>query len=194
MCEKLCEYLVESFISGFDVVTLYLSSVQNFSRSNADIEAGCFSEHIMYLDLLPDIANRFQAKVINAGNLEILPLYLKNSAEKLSDDTKENEKRKIYLCIAYNPFEEVLYAYGKYRNTGDIMQNLWVSDYVDLLIRTGKGQIMSSLLPLQCAGHAKMYVIDELFLDTNMNHIKNIIDDYLNPKNKKIQSVDDLIL
>jgi undecaprenyl diphosphate synthase len=193
MCEKLRDYAVECFTFGIEVVSLYLSSKQNFTRTKEDIEAGCMAEHVMCTSLLPEVTKTFDAKVINAGVMDILPIYLQESAKRLAQDTSQNQKHKLYLCLAYNPIEEIRFAFNKYKDGQDLLKLLWVSDPVDLLIRTGKGELASNFLPLQCAGHAKLYTFDELFLDTTVEDIRDILVTHKDSKAKKIQSVDDLI-
>jgi undecaprenyl diphosphate synthase len=194
MCEKLRDYAVECFTFGVEVVSLYLSSVQNFTRTKEDIEAGCIAEHVMCSSLLPDVTKNFDAKVINAGNMDILPIYLQESAKRLAQDTSQNQKHKLYLCLAYNPIDEIRFAFKKYNDGQDLLKLLWVSERVDLLIRTGKGELASNFLPLQCAGHAKLYTFDELFLNTSVEDIRDILVAHNDSKTKKIQSVDDLFV
>lgn len=74
----------------------------------------------------------------------------------------------------------------------NIMDLLLVPETVDILIRTGKGQLATNLLPLQCAGHAKHYVFDELFLDTSSEDIRKVLVRHSETLINAIQSVDDL--
>lgn len=107
MCEKLVNYAEQAFDFGANAVTLYLSSAINFTRTYEDIEAGCMAEHMMCSSLLPPLAATYNARVIVAGNEQLLPKYLMESALSLSKGTACNSERTLYLCMAYNPIEEV---------------------------------------------------------------------------------------
>lgn len=193
MCERLRDYAAKCFDTGSDVVSLYLSSAQNFTRSKDDIDAFCLAEHAFCSHLLPDLSKKYDAKVIIAGNLEVLPNYLQESAKQLAYATSANARTKLFLCLAYNPIDEILHAFSKFNKCQDVIKCLWVSEPVDLLIRTGRGERASNFLPLQCAGRAIVRNIDELFLDTNLKDITHILSECINNKNRKIQSVDDLL-
>ena len=193
MCEKLVSYTIECFTYDIEIVSLYLSSKENFTRTRKDIESFCMAEHFMCTRLLPEVIKNFNAKVINAGAIDLIPIYLQNSTNKLAKDSYQHRKHKLYLCHAYNPLEEVRFAFNNYCEDQDILKLLWVSDPVNILIRTGKGQLASNFLPLQCAGHAKIYSFDKLFLDTTPDDIKKILSMHNDYLANKIQSVDDLI-
>ena len=199
MCEKLVEYTRQAFDMGVESVTLYLSSAINFTRTNEDIEAGCMAEHIMCSRLLPSLVDIYNARVIIAGNTHLQPSYLVESAKYLLNITASNSARTLYLCMAYNPIEEIRHAIKTFVDSGNlnidkqnIMDLLWVPEAVDILIRTGKGQLATNLLPLQCAGHAKHYVFDELFLDTSTEDIRKVLVHHRENLANEIQSVDDL--
>ncbi len=193
MCERLRDYTVECFTFGVNIVSLYLSSRQNFNRTKEDIEAFCVAEKVMCSNMLPSVAKDFGAKVIIAGNVDILPHYLRDSAESLAQHTSNFKKRKLYLCLAYNPMDEIIHAFRNFNDGQDLLSLLWVPHAVDLMIRTGKGELVSRFLPLQCAGHAKLHTFDELFLDTQVKDIRRLLVTQRDSKSNKIQSVDDLI-
>lgn len=193
MCERLRDYAAKCFDTGADVLSIYLSSAQNFTRSKDEIDAFCLAEHAFCSHLLPKLSKKYDTKVIIAGNFEILPKYLQESAKQIAHDSSANMKTKLFLCLAYNPIDEIHHAFSNLHKCQDVIKCLWVSEPVDLLIRTGKGERASNFLPLQCAGRAIVCNIDELFLDTNLKGITLILTEYINNKNRKIQSVDDLL-
>lgn len=193
MCEKLRDFAVECFSLGVEIVTLYLSSVNNFTRTNEDIESGCIAERDLCLQLLPEVAQKFDVKVVNAGTLTVLPDYLREAALLLQAKTSDNKRHKLYLCQGYNPIDEVYYAFTNYRTGDDLFKYLWVTEPVDLIVRTGKGEVVTNLLPLQCAGHAKIHNFDELFLGVTNEDFSNVVSRFIAHGITSIQSVDDIL-
>lgn len=194
MCEKLRDFAVECFSLGVEIVTLYLSSVNNFTRTNENIESGCIAERDLCLQLLPEVAQKFDVKVVNAGTLTVLPDYLREAALLLQAKTSDNQKHKLYLCQGYNPIDEVYHAFASYKTGDDLFKYLWVKDPVDLLVRTGKGELATNLLPLQCAGHAKIYNFNELFLGVTNEDFSNVVSGFMKNGITSIQSVDDMLM
>ena len=192
MCERLRDLAAECFRRGADTVTLYLCSIENFTRADGDIHAGCRAEEEMCATMLPALAAQMHVKVVLAGSLQVLPEYLRTAALELAEKTKANDARTLYLGLAYCPMEEVRSACERYQTGDNILDLLWVPEKVDVLVRTGQGAKASSFLPLQCAGRARLVVFDRLFLDTSVEDLGQALDE-LEVAPARRQSIDDMM-
>ena len=95
----------------------------------------------------------------------------------LREMTKENVSKRLNICIAYNPLYEIWESAKKSSTPSDFLNNLWVKTPLDLVIRTGKANLISNFLILQ-SGFARMYFIDKLFNDIQISDIKQIMDTF----------------
>ena len=111
------------------------------------------------------------------GNNRLLPQYFLNSLDELKSRTKECTSKYLNLCVAYNPFIELWESILKSNSPDNLLNNLWVSTPVDLIIRTGKANLVSNFLILQ-SGFARLYFPDKLINDISHDDIKSIIDDF----------------
>lgn len=168
---KIAEFVDLCFSENCESVSLYLSSIQNFKRPEAAIEAFCESQSYFCDNLLSDIVGKYKTRVRIAGNLTVLPVGLRNSLEKLRLNTIEHSVTRLYLCAAYNPLEEILQAVERTSKDEIFLEHLWVPEPLDILIRSGSANVLSNFLPLQ-AGYARFYTIDKLHPDVT-------IEDYL---------------
>jgi len=161
----------------FASASIYFSSAENFKRSSEEIEAFCQAENKFFLDLLPRLIERYDAGFNFAGNLDLLPLYLRNTVLKLCELTKESASTMLYFCLAYNPIEELRVAFHRSMEIAEFPSNLQVPVPLDLVIRTGGANLLSNFLPIQ-SGYARLYTTDELFNDLSINEIDVIIEKY----------------
>ena len=79
--------------------------------------------------------------------------------------------------MAYNPFVELLESSLKSNSPTDLLNNLWISTPVDLIIRTGNANLLSNFLLLQ-SGFARLYFPDKLINDICKKDIEAIIDEF----------------
>lgn len=173
--ERIVEITKLFFDEGYNAVSLYLSSSQNFNRSLDKVSAFCTAQAKVCNEKLINLAEDYAAKVIHAGNLHLLTDDLRNSIVALVQRTRENRERKIYLCAAYNPLEEVLFAITQNpKEPRMFIKSLWVPAPLDIVIRTGAANVLSNFLPLQ-AGYARFYTIEKLFPDVTNDDYKHIL-------------------
>ena len=177
--KKITAFLDFFYESGIKTVSVYLSSSQNFKRTAAEVEAICRSETIFCTDELPDVTKNHETKVRGVGMLHKLPTYLSEGLSNIEKMTKENEKTKLYLCLAYNPFYELEQALISCYSMEKITQYLHVKEPVDFVIRSSGANILSNFLPLQC-GYARLYFLDELFNDLKTEHLKKVLKEFSN--------------
>jgi undecaprenyl diphosphate synthase len=167
--------LVDNFFSyGTGIVSIYFSSTQNFDRSASDVEAFCQAESIFCKDLIHDYCVKHQTKVVVAGNRSLIPSYFLQSIDYIQKETDANSLTKLYLCVAYNPLEELAHAFSQDKE--NFLDHLWVKEPVDIVIRTDVN-LLSNFLPIQ-SGFARLYFIENLFNDTKLSDYMDSIEKF----------------
>jgi undecaprenyl diphosphate synthase len=164
------------FEAGINIVSLYLLSKENLRRTQQELEAALTEEKRFVEEVVPDLCIKFNANAKIAGAVELLPeswQYIKLP----SHQPKMDSQKTLNLCIAYSPELELAAAIKEISQSSDmkaIIRHLWVSEPVDLLIRTGGARTLSNFIPLQC-GYAQLVFLDELFNDTSVETILSIV-------------------
>ncbi|MBF0518254.1 MAG: undecaprenyl diphosphate synthase family protein [Nitrospirae bacterium] len=174
---KLIEIMRYCFKEDFCTISVYLSSIQNFKRSESEITAFCKAEALLCNELLISLADELNVKVKLSGKLSILPDYFKEALKIIEKKTEQNYLRNIYLLVAYNPLEEIIDAFQKTNINENFIDHLWVTQPLDLVIRTSGVTLLSNFLPLQ-SGYARLYTIDKLFNDTDITDYRRIISEF----------------
>lgn len=171
---KLEECLDAFYANGVNSVCIYMLSKWNLARSASDLEAVGIAESLFVETVVPAIRERWSVKVQVAGNLEPVPQRLRESAVKVHSQSKHSG-RNLWLCIGYDPFDELLQACtGSWNSQDELLKALWVQQRLDLVIRTGGARTLSDFLPLQ-AGYAQLVFLDKLFNDTTASEFLAII-------------------
>jgi len=177
---EIAKYL---FSEGVVELSIYLSSVQNFRRTESEINS-----------FTTVTSNGISNEILKLAKLENTEVKVVGDDSSLSSKTisllanhnkKLNNKysRRINLCISYNPSEEIEYAIKQREGDSSFVEYLWVKKPVDLIIRTGGANLTSNFLPLQ-SGFARLYFLDELFNDIGLSSVASIIEGF-NKLNRK---------
>jgi undecaprenyl diphosphate synthase len=154
-----------------------MSSAQNFRRSPEEVEAFCKAEAMGCRRFFPDLIRQFKVRVRIAGRVEILPHYLRETLLALNSDTETNEGRRLYLCVAYDPFDEIEHAIQKRVGNDCLANSFWVPEPIDLVIRTGGANVISNFLPLQTA-FARLFFLAKLFNDVTTNDLRQVLNEF----------------
>ncbi len=163
--QKLLQVLDHLYQCGVQAISIYLLSSENLHRTPEELLPVFNSEENFISELVPSLVQAWKVKVVHAGNRTGIPAsYLKAIDDLVTLSQREEQKveRKLFLLINYNPLDEIAYALVKSHGVEKLMQNLWVPEKLDLVIRTGSGQLLSNFLPLQ-AGYAELVFLDKLF-------------------------------
>ena len=171
---KISEYMEYIFSESTEIISIYFASVQNFSRSESDVSAFCYAEAYFCSDVLPEICDLYDTRVQIVGNRDIIPDYYLAAIQRIEQYTRDNTTTKLYLCVAYNPLEEIEHAFSIAKEDELFLKHLWVKEPLDMVIRTD-ANLLSNFLPLQ-AGFARLYFIDKLFDETTMDDIEKIFE------------------
>jgi undecaprenyl diphosphate synthase len=176
--QKMTVYLDELYSENCQIVSIYLSSIQILRRSHNELSAFYQSTLLLCDELLPKIVEKHNVSVSAVGKLSLLPSEVQSSIkhiENLASSSKSTTR--LNLCMAYSPLDEVIHAMNSSSHPNDFIQNLWVTEPVDLIIRTGGANVLSNFLSLQ-SGYARFYVLQELFNDTDWKDILLVIDQF----------------
>lgn len=160
---------------GINNVTLYAFSVENFKRSQEEIDSimdlarkKCDS----ILDEL-DKVNEAGIKVRVAGDLDLLPQDLRERICKIQDLTRDNDRACLNICLAYTSRHELVATVKKlstYVNKDKCLQvddvdfnifeqNLYLPrPFPDLIIRTSGEVRLSDFMLWQCQNSILMFV------------------------------------
>ena len=163
--------------NGSQAISLYLASAYNLRRSDNDILDFCKAEDVFCNDLLPDIVQKYNTSVKIAGNIQSLPEFFQQSLLHIQSVTHDNDSTRLYLCVAYNPLEELIQAFQSAESPERFIEKLWVPEPIDLLIRTGGANVLSHFLPLQVA-YARFYVLDKLFMETEIDDYQDVLNQF----------------
>jgi undecaprenyl diphosphate synthase len=158
-------------------LSVYMSSAQNFRRSSAQIEAFCSAEAAACETLLPGLVRRFDARVSIVGNVSRLPEYFRRVLDNIPGKQLSTATRRLNLCFAYDPFDEIEHALQQRKESNCLANYLWISQPLDLVIRTGSANLISNFLPLQ-AGFARLYFSDKMFNDFTVNDFDQVLDSF----------------
>lgn len=180
---NLCQIIEFLYDRGVSIISVYFSSSQNFERPMDEVEAFCKAEsNFCNSHVLPVIQNN-DIHVDFFGNESILPQYFLDSLVELRLRTKDCVNKQLNLCVAYNPLAELWESTLKSNSPADLLNNLWISTPVDLVIRTGKANLVSNFLLLQ-SGFARLYFPDKLINDICKEDIEEIMNDFSKIKRK----------
>jgi len=177
---EIAKYL---FSHGVNELSIYLSSTQNFRRTESEIDSfTTITSNGIGKEILK-LAKLLNIQVIVVGDdssISSKTISLINSHNKNIDNVL---LRKINLCISYNPSDEIENAIRQTEGDRSFVEYLWVKKPLDLIIRTGNANLLSNFLPLQ-SGFARLYFVDDLFNDLSLSSVISIMEGFKNLNRK----------
>ena len=173
------EFIDHMFTKGSSAISIYLLSKENLQRKPEEL-ASIFEAEIEFIAQLitPNII-KHKCSVVHAGNADLLPSKYMNALNHLVHFAPQTSDRHLYLLAAYNPLDEFERALSDSRihNTQNIFDRFWVSEPLDLVVRTGGEQRLSNFLPLQSA-YAELVFVNKLFNDFTTSDLENILQEF----------------
>ncbi len=158
---------------GVRSISIYGLSKENLQRDPRDLETACRIEARFCNDILLEFAKSYECRVIHAGLKDGLPDYFVQAIENICSVTQHYKNRTIYMLINYSPWDELNHRRSP---SGNIeLTNLWVPEYVDLIIRSAAAIGASNFLPLQ-SGYAAFFSIAPFFQDIQNSDIDQAVD------------------
>ena len=158
-------------------VTFYVFSSENWKRPNSEIN---FLFKLIRTYFLKEINSVISQgiKVNILGEIEKLPVNLKNILKKSIELTKKNRKITVNLAINYGSKNEIIMAIKKTKKIDikNFESNLYTKNLPnpDILIRTGGHQRLSNFMLWQLA-YAELFFLKKLWPDFNHRDLQNII-------------------
>jgi len=180
LSEKIISFFFNNNVS---ILSVYALSSDNLKRDSLELLAIKKTLLFFINNYLYDICNKWGAKFIAVGNYkELDDNKLTNSIHKLEKNTKFNNKKKIYALINYDPFFEIS-KINRINKKQISLDDFFVKEPVDLLIRTGSVRRTSNFLPLQIS-YAELYFINKLFTETHLKDYQAALNYYYSVKRK----------
>lgn len=156
-------------------LSIYMLSRENLERKREDLDAVIRAEIYFLSELIHPVCMSYGARVIHAGDREILPPDMRDAIETLGLQTSRNTARTLYLLLGYHPMAEIHQAQARHPGKALALEDLSVPANVDLIIRTAGGTCMTSnFLPLQC-GYAQHFLVDAYFNDMTRSQVEEIL-------------------
>jgi undecaprenyl diphosphate synthase len=180
---RLKEFVVFLTGKGVKEVSVYLSSIQNFRRTAAEMAANLTLLEEALQHEIAEIAEREDLLVIIAGSREMLPESLLGAVNTLEKKTERGMRGRLNLLIAYDPLAEILQALKTAEQAERFTDHLWVSTPVDLVIRSGGAPVLSNFLPLQ-SGFARLVLFDQLFNDLTTGDLDEVLEQFSKTERK----------
>lgn len=163
---------------GIQEISIYGASSENFKRNPDNVNAFCQAFDYLFNTYLFNFCTRKKIFFNVIGNHELFPDYLSKTISGFLSTPQNNSDVRINFLIGYDPISELINSFMLSKDYPDnFLNHLYIKNPVDLVIRTGGANLLSNFLPLQCA-YARIYFIPELFLDTSLEDILDIINSY----------------
>lgn len=162
------------YCRGIPEVSLYMLSHRNLDRRPADLAAVIRSEANSLSTHFAALVRTHNARVYVAGRRDRWPAELVEPLERLTGRPTGEVRRRLNLCVAYDPVDELSMAITA---GSDWRAKLWVPTPVDLVIRTGGVKSLSDFLPLQAA-YAQLYFLEDLFNDFGPSDLEQLLAHY----------------
>lgn len=160
---------------GIGTVSLYLLSTHNLRRSAAEL-ADVYAAEIELCERLPAVLGARDARAAVAGDLALVDPGLRDAAGRAVEATAAGS-RLVNLCIAYDPRLELAHAFAGAATPDELLASLWVTEPVDVVIRTSGSRRLSDFLPLQAA-YAELYFLPMPFPDLTTRDVDAVLADF----------------
>ena len=174
-------------------LTLYCFSMQNFSRSKEEVD---YLMDLLYRASTEILKNedvhKNKIKVRFIGRTHLLPKNLQEGMQKVEAATKDYSNYIANFAIAYGGREEITDAVKKIAekiasrelspeeiNEDSITNNLYLSSFPDIMIRTGGEKRTSNFLTWQ-SNYSEWFFIDKMWPEFEKEDMMSIIEEYKN--------------
>ena len=165
------------------IITFYVFSTENWKRPKIEINY-LFNLINLYFEKEIDSVIKNGIKINLIGNINKLPIKIKQSLKKTINMTKNNNKIIVNLAINYGSRSEIINSIKKIKiikkiNEKNFSKLLYTKNLPepDILIRTGGKKRISNFLLWQIA-YTEIYFLNKLWPDFNEKDLKKIIIDF----------------
>ena len=181
--ENIALYAIEC---GVQILSVYAFSTDNFKRSKEEVDYLMDLFIIMFNKKMTKIKDN-DIKVIFSGRREPLRKDVLASMDKIVEETKNNKRGILNICLNYGGQEEIVDATKKIvelvnngeLNIDDVDKNNFYKDLppLDLLIRTSGEFRLSNFMPYQST-YSEFYFTNTLFPDFDNREFDKAIESY----------------
>lgn len=181
--EKLAIHAMDK---GVEVLSVYAFSTDNFKRSQEEVDY-LMNLFIKMFSVKFATLKKNGIKVVFSGRRENLRDDVLKAMDKIVDETKDNSKGILNVCLNYGGQEEIVDAVKKIVSEGidpDTIDKKTMYKYlyndlppIDLLIRTSGECRVSNYMIYQMA-YSEFYFTDVLFPDFDGDELDKAIDSY----------------
>ena len=165
------------------IITFYVFSTENWKRPKIEINY-LFNLINLYFKKEINSVIKNGIKINLIGNINKLPIKIKQSLKKTINMTKNNNKIIVNLAINYGSRSEIINSIKKIKiikkiNEKNFSKLLYTKNLPepDILIRTGGQKRISNFLLWQIA-YTEIYFLNKLWPDFNEKDLKKIIIDF----------------
>ena len=176
---------------GVKVLSVYAFSTDNFKRDPEEVDY-LMNLFIKYFKTKMDKINKKDIKVVFSNRRVNLRDDVLDAMDKIEEQTKDNKKGILNICLNYGGQEEIIDAsikLAKDINNGLDITNFKREDFyhylyqdlppIDLLIRTG-GEVRVSNFMLYQMSYSEFYFTDTLFPDLEKSEFNKALFMYEN--------------
>ncbi len=172
----------ESIKLKIPFVSFYVFSTENWKRPKKEIN---FLFNLIGLYFKRELNNvkKNGIKINIIGNLDKIPIKLKNIIKQTIKETKKNKKIVVNLAINYGSKNEIVNSVKKLKKTKiseeSINRNLQTRGFPDpdILIRTGGKKRLSNFMLWQLA-YSEIYFLDKLWPDFTKKDLNRIVSNF----------------
>jgi undecaprenyl diphosphate synthase len=179
MC-RLAEVVEVFLMHGAASVSIFALSKDNLERPTDDLAAVFAAEERFFTELLPPIKAKYSCTVFHAGSADVLPSSYREALRTICDATGDrlDSSPSIFLCAAYDPYDEIAVAQTGLSQSNDLISRLWVPRALDLVLRTGGECRLSGFLPLQ-SKYAEIFFESYYFPEITRSLVESLIARFL---------------
>lgn len=198
--ETLRELLIHMADVGVKYCSLYAFSTENFKRDVSEVE---FLMNLFIVAFQKEIEflKSMKVRVVFSGRKNPLPLKVLEVMDKIVEDTKNNDKLVLNICLNYGSHAEIvdttkkiceMYKSGKI-SLDDVNEELFESNLynnlppLDFVIRTS-GELRLSNFMMWQASYAEFYFPKTYFPDFDSKEFDKAILEF-NKRNRRFGGV-----
>lgn len=165
--------------------SLYCFSIQNFNRAEEE------KEHLFNIfrreidDLINDLrVDENRIKIRFAGRTSLFPEDIQKKIQELVEKTKDYGQYIINFGMAYGGREEIIDTVNKLLKENkteiteeEFLQNMWVPENLDIVIRTSGEHRLSNFFPFQST-YAELFFLEKHWPDFEKEDLINVINEF----------------
>ena len=186
------EIIDEASKVGIKELSLYTFSTENFNRSKIEVEVLMKLFKRAFEEIKKDEKYIKNYKIVFAGDKTLFSKDIQEIMNTIEEKTKNNKGLKINFCMGYGGRNEIVHAIKNIVNhklkSEDItektlLENLYVTSDVDLIIRTSGEKRTSGFLPYQ-ATYAELIFLDKMWPEFSRQDLHSCIEEFNNRKRR----------